>query len=149
MNRIEIRIEWCAGHRLMDHDGKCRHIHGHNYLATIHVEGPIRSGEADPQRGMVADFGPIKAEIKAWIDRHWDHAFVADQRDLQIIEALRLMGEERIFLLPHPPTAERMAEFLLLNVCRDLKTLTGTAARVVEVWVSETPNCAACAALED
>ena len=47
-------IEFCYGHRLLDYDGKCRNLHGHNGQLEIEVD----SGGLDPL-GMVIDFGEI------------------------------------------------------------------------------------------
>src|SRR5262245_31920288 len=44
-------ISFCYGHRLLDYDGKCRHLHGHNGKAVITLE----AGELD-RLGMVVDF---------------------------------------------------------------------------------------------
>lgn len=40
----------------MPEDHKCHRLHGHSFMAEIHVEGPV-----DPATGMVCDFADIKA----------------------------------------------------------------------------------------
>ena len=42
MFRITREIHFCYGHRLLNYDGKCRHLHGHNGKAQIVLE--VRSG---------------------------------------------------------------------------------------------------------
>ena len=55
MYKVSKAIEFCYGHRLLNYDGKCRHLHGHNARAEIE----LNSEELD-DRGMVFDFSDIK-----------------------------------------------------------------------------------------
>jgi len=61
--RVTREINFCYGHRLLNYEGKCRHLHGHNGKAVISVE----SEELD-NRGMVLDFSDIKTVVSTWID---------------------------------------------------------------------------------
>ena len=38
MYRVTREIAFCYGHRLINYDGKCRHLHGHNGRAVISLE---------------------------------------------------------------------------------------------------------------
>ncbi|MES9926921.1 MAG: 6-carboxytetrahydropterin synthase, partial [Candidatus Thiodiazotropha sp. 6PDIVS] len=38
MYTVTKEIHFCYGHRLLNHKGKCRHLHGHNATAVIHLE---------------------------------------------------------------------------------------------------------------
>ena len=40
MFRVTREIFFCYGHRLLNYEGKCRHLHGHNGRAVITLEGP-------------------------------------------------------------------------------------------------------------
>ena len=55
MFRVTRRIDFCYGHRLLNYDGKCKNLHGHNGRAVISIE----SSSLD-ERGMVLDFSDIK-----------------------------------------------------------------------------------------
>ena len=55
MFRVSREIDFCYGHRLLDYQGKCRHLHGHNGRVLITLEA-----DALDERGMVLDFGDIK-----------------------------------------------------------------------------------------
>ncbi|HOM18922.1 MAG TPA: 6-carboxytetrahydropterin synthase, partial [Thermoguttaceae bacterium] len=63
MFRVVREIEFCYGHRLLDYEGKCRYLHGHNARALVTLEG----AELD-HRGMLLDFGEIKRRLSQWID---------------------------------------------------------------------------------
>ena len=49
------KVAFCAGHRLLNHEGKCANLHGHNYLVEFHITG----NEVD-DLGRVVDFADIK-----------------------------------------------------------------------------------------
>ena len=97
------KISFCYGHRLMNYEGKCKHLHGHDAIAEITL-----STDTLDNRGMVIDFGDIKREIKAWIDQHFDHKMLLHKDD-PIVPILKAQGEP-LYLLAHNPTAERIAE---------------------------------------
>lgn len=44
--------DFCAGHRVVGHENKCRHLHGHNYRVTFYCESQELDGV-----GRVVDFG--------------------------------------------------------------------------------------------
>ncbi|QDV26238.1 6-pyruvoyl trahydropterin synthase family protein [Aureliella helgolandensis] len=134
------RIRFCAGHRLFGHGGKCEHFHGHNYVADFFVTGD----EVDSV-GRVIDFSDLKARTKGWIDEHWDHSFLVDQRDENAIQALEQVTPCRLFKMPYNPTAENMARYLLEEMCP--KVLDGTGARATSVRIWETDEAFAEASL--
>lgn len=103
---IKIEIRFRAGHRLMPpYKGKCNNPHGEGYTAIVEFE----SNKLD-ENGMVFDFGTIKKQIKAWIDVHWDHAFISQQND-KVIQFLDREGF-KVYYMNSNPTAEKMAECL-------------------------------------
>lgn len=130
------RIKFCAGHRLVGHEGKCANLHGHNYVAEFYV-----IGETQDQVGRVIDFKLLKDKCKGWIDDHWDHAFLLWKEDTEALRAIRQTQPHRIFELPFNPTAENLARFLLEAVCPDLLRDTGARAEKVVIWESD-ESCA-------
>ncbi len=127
------RIEFCAGHRLYRHGGKCEFFHGHNYVADFYVT----ADEVD-EIGRVIDFADLKKLFKGWLDEHWDHGFLLCQDDANGIDAIQRVDPSKFFVLPYNPTAENMALYLLNHVCP--KLLSDTSARVSRVVVWETAN---------
>ena len=98
-------IDFCYGHRLLNYDGKCRYLHGHN--GTVEIE---LGSETLDARGMVRDFGEIKQVVQAWIDRELDHKMLLCRRD-PVIPVLRQM-KEPVFLMDDNPTAEAIAKLI-------------------------------------
>lgn len=129
MFRITREIHFCYGHRLLDYEGKCRHLHGHNGKAIITLE----SEELDP-RGMVLDFSDIKQIISRWIDEELDHKMLL-RRDDPLVEVLRREGEP-IFCMDANPTAENIARLIFDHTFEK-------GFPVVEVCLWETPRCCA------
>ena len=129
------KIHFCAGHRVMNHASKCGTAHGHNYEAHIYAE----ADQLDAL-GMVIDFAVLKEKIGSWIDLHWDHNFLAYEKDVDLIKALMTISRTKDpFICPFNPTAENIAHYLLTKVCPEC--LQGTNVRVVKVVLYETVNC--------
>lgn len=129
------RLEFDAGHRVMNHESKCANLHGHRYVAEITAYAP----ELDPI-GRVIDFSVIKERIGSWIDEHWDHNMIVCADDARTIQCL--LAAPRVkqpFLMPCNPTAENMASHLLYVVCPAELGDTGVTVTKVRLW--ETPNC--------
>ena len=126
MYAVAKRIDFCYGHRLLDYDGVCKHLHGHNAVAEIEVQTAALDG-----RNMVVDFRDIKRIVKAWIDDNLDHRMIL-RHDDPMVGPLRAAGEP-LFLLDSNPTAERLAQ-LLFETCRALEL------PVVRVTLWETPS---------
>ena len=60
---IKTRSEFDSAHFLKDYEGKCANIHGHRWIVTVDV-GSETIEESGPYRGMVVDFGKLKADLK-------------------------------------------------------------------------------------
>lgn len=130
------KVDFCAGHRLVGHEGKCANLHGHNYLAEFYISG----NEID-ELGRVVDFAVIKKLFKGWIDDHWDHGFILWDKDTQAIDALRQVEPHRLYLLPYNPTAENLARYLLEVISPKLiESIKGYRLQVRKVIVWETNN---------
>lgn len=148
MHKISKEFKFCAAHRLINHGGKCRHLHGHNYTAVVSV---MNTRPLDDS-GMVVDFGRLKELIGKWIDDNWDHNVILNPgdplaalyRDRQNLSALgvapdRMFTREPFFMPPGwEPTAERMAEALFKECCVLFKD-EPVAVECVEVY--ETDSC--------
>ncbi|MCG8586266.1 MAG: 6-carboxytetrahydropterin synthase, partial [Pirellulales bacterium] len=76
MFEVTREIDFCYGHRLLNYEGKCRYLHGHNGRALITV-----ASETLDERGMVQDFSDIKNAIGGWIDNNLDHRMLLNKAD--------------------------------------------------------------------
>jgi len=105
MFRVAKEIEFCYGHRLLDYDGKCRYLHGHNGKAVI-----VLAGENLDHRGMLRDFSDIKRTISTWIDATLDHRMILNEKD-PVVDYLRSLHEP-IVTISENPTAETIARMI-------------------------------------
>ena len=127
MFRVTREIPFCYGHRLLNYDGKCRHLHGHNGRAVITLESP----QLD-RLGMVVDFSRIKVVMNAWIDATLDHKMLLHADD-PVLPFLRQQGEP-VYVMNVNPTAENIAKMIYEHArSQDLP--------VIEVRLWETENC--------
>lgn len=130
------RLNFCAGHRVLGHEGKCASWHGHEYVGLFTAEA-----ESLDALGRVIDFSVLKDRIGGWLDNHWDHGFILFDKDEEMLAASKLLCSHKTYLLPDNPTAENLAAHLLLVICPGL--LSGTGIRVTRVLLHETANCSA------
>ncbi|WP_435006397.1 6-pyruvoyl trahydropterin synthase family protein [Tundrisphaera lichenicola] len=127
MYRVTREISFCYGHRLLNYDGKCRHLHGHNGRAVISLEAPMLD-----EKGMLVDFGEIKRHVQRWIDENLDHNLLLCREDPLL--PILLEHGERVFIMDTNPTAENIARLIY-----DQAISQGLP--VVEVLLWETDNC--------
>ncbi len=127
MFRVTREIDFCYGHRLLNYEGKCRYLHGHNGRAVISIEGKDLDS-----RGMVLDFSDIKKTVSTWIDENLDHRMILCRRD-PVVPMLQDMGEP-LYLLDENPTAENIAKLIF-------EQTKAIDVPIVEVRLWETPRC--------
>lgn len=163
------RIGIDAGHRIMRHGSKCRHIHGHRYEveATCRASALHQGGEQD---SMVLDFGFLKEEMMAVIDTCCDHGFIAEAADTDLlamfapaehhaaswISALQdsVTRDEfaltidtrlgtKLYVIPEAPTAEALARHWYRRLQDPVRIRSDGLAVLDRILVWETPNCRA------
>lgn len=133
MNIITRRLEWDAGHRIVGHEGKCKNLHGHRYVAELSYSAPGLDS-----LGRVVDFSFIKDTIGKWIDDNWDHNMILWDQDPIFLEEniSKIIGRDP-FVMSCQPTAENMASYLM-DVCQ---SKCPKHLHVHNVRIYETPNC--------
>jgi 6-pyruvoyltetrahydropterin/6-carboxytetrahydropterin synthase len=125
MYRVTREIHFCYGHRLLNYDGKCRHLHGHNGRAVIVLEAPALDA-----LGMVVDFSRIKRVVSTWINDALDHRMLLHQDD-PLLPLLRQQGEP-VFVMDVNPTAENIARVIF-----DYTRSQGFPVVEVHLWETE------------
>lgn len=135
MITVERYHDISMGHRVVGHENKCRHLHGHNY--RIHFT--CTANELD-DLGRVIDFSLIKAHLCEWLEVNWDHKMALWQED-PLLEQLKDIVPEDIVTLPFNPTAEQLAQYLVTVV--GPQQLAGTGVKLISVKIDETRKCSA------
>jgi 6-pyruvoyltetrahydropterin/6-carboxytetrahydropterin synthase len=105
MYKVTREIHFCYGHRLLNYQGSCRHLHGHN--GRVEIE--LFSDSLD-RLGMVRDFTEIKQIVAKWIDDTLDHTLILCKDDPMIPQLAAL--KERHFIIEGNPTAEAISRLI-------------------------------------
>ncbi|MDR0563929.1 MAG: 6-carboxytetrahydropterin synthase [Azoarcus sp.] len=139
--RITRRLEFDAGHRIPNHIGQCRHLHGHRYAIEISLEGEIISAPEDAANGMVLDFGEIKRIAWEKVLSLWDHAFIVWRQDARVVDFLASLPDHKTVILDAVPTAENLAAEAFNILDAAYRDVWGNVLRLERVRLFETPNC--------
>ena len=131
-------FHFSAAHRLRrGYKGKCRSLHGHNYLGEVRlgVAGPHPQGLDD--HGMLMDFKELKV-LDDWVQANWDHDVLVDVAD-EPLRAFCEDGGDKFFTVFSPTTAEN----LVLHLSQQfdcLLALRDSYLRVSFLRLYETPK---------
>ena len=134
MFKVKSQIEFDMAHYLSGYNGKCSNLHGHRYKLIVSIKSETLHQEGQ-LRGMVDDFGNIKAKLKE-IENLFDHKLVIESNEegLLLAEKLKeLPNSFDVLLVPYRPTAEEMSR----DIFHKLKDM---GLNVCEVELFETPT---------
>lgn len=134
MISVTRKIEFDAAHRILNHESKCKNLHGHRYV----LEASFCADNLD-DLGRVIDFGVIKEELGAWVDEHLDHNTILSIKDKNLGEEIAKQTGQKIYYLNENPTAENIALHLLHEICP--KIFAAKHVKCVGIRLYETPNC--------
>ena len=126
LHKVVKTIDFCYGHRLLDYEGKCRHLHGHNGLLEVAIES-----DSLDHRGMVMDFNDLRGVVKDWVDKNLDHKMLLHKDD-PVVALLSEMGEP-FYPMDDNPTAEN----ILKHIYRQMRK-EGLMVSEMRLW--ETPS---------
>jgi len=135
MITVTKRLEFDAAHRLLNHEGKCRHYHGHHYTAEVTV-GAMNGLDST---GRVIDFSVIKSVLGTWIDENWDHNSLLNCFDPLFTHICSITPDREPFLFFDNvnPTAENIAKKLYDMAVE----LLPDNLWIIKVRIWETPTC--------
>jgi 6-pyruvoyltetrahydropterin/6-carboxytetrahydropterin synthase len=128
-----------CGHRVVNHESKCKHLHGHRYRFTFTLTAPSLD-----DIGRVIDFSVVKFLLCQWLEDNWDHRMLLWEHDPQLAN-LRRLEPASIVAVPFNPTAENLADYLLRVV--GPRQLNDTGITLTSVTCQETAKCNATASL--
>lgn len=138
MIEITRKVEFDAGHRIPDHNSKCRNAHGHRYVLEATVSGVVKMVPGTSDNGMVQDFGDLKQIMNRAVADKWDHGFLVFEDDGTMRTALRALGEQHnTIVLTVIPTVEN----LVLIAAAKIEPLLPSGTLLRHVRLYETPNC--------
>jgi len=128
MHTITKEVYFCYGHRLMNHQGKCKNLHGHSVKASISI-----TRENLDEQSMVCDFSDLKACVMSYIDQHLDHNFIVHKDDPII--PLLIAQNERFLAIEEHPTAEVLSKMIYQHLKQE-----GLDVDLVVLWETASAN---------
>jgi 6-pyruvoyltetrahydropterin/6-carboxytetrahydropterin synthase len=106
--KIAKEFRWEMGHRLPEHFGQCKNIHGHSYKMLVEIEGELNKDE------MVIDYYDVEKIINPIIVK-LDHAFMVNKNDKVVLEFLEKMNSKKV-IVDFQSTAENICLYLLNEI---------------------------------
>lgn len=97
-------FHWEMGHRLPEHFGLCKNIHGHSYKMIVKFEGEL------DEQGMVIDFYDVEKIIAPIIDK-LDHAFMVKDDDKLSLEFLEKLNSKKV-VVNFESTVENICKYI-------------------------------------
>ncbi|OGI03511.1 MAG: 6-carboxytetrahydropterin synthase QueD [Candidatus Melainabacteria bacterium GWF2_37_15] len=110
MFELSVESHFSSAHRLLNYEGKCENVHGHNWKVEITI-----AGETLDKSGMLIDFKILKSTLDEVLDK-------LDHKDLNSLEELKGIS----------PSSENIAKFIYDELKQQLPQLTQVA-----VWETE------------
>src|SRR5579859_8006081 len=114
-------IEWDMGHRIPNHDSKCKNLHGHRYRLEATFEGKTNVSKGAPKEGMVLDFADLKSLLISEVHDVCDHGFMYWEGDKKLADFFRLNPEFKTIQVPFIPTAENIVQWMYTKLSKKLK----------------------------
>ena len=111
--RLRVSGDFSSSHQLRHYEGKCEHMHGHNFTVEVDVIGQ----HLDPKLGILMDFKELKRLLK----------IVTEELDHRHLNDLSAFAEQN-------PSSELLATFVFRRM---VELLAGHPVRLVQVMVSE------------
>lgn len=96
------------GHRLPEHFGLCKNIHGHSYKMILTVEGEMN------EQQMVIDYYDLEKILNPII-QELDHAFMVNKNDELVLNFLNQINSKKV-VVDFDATVENICLFVLNKV---------------------------------
>ncbi|MBK7229715.1 MAG: 6-carboxytetrahydropterin synthase [Ignavibacteriales bacterium] len=124
--KIAKEFRWEMGHRLPEHFGLCKNIHGHSYKMIVEFEGELDKNQ------MVIDYYDVEKIVNPVIEK-LDHSFMVNINDKVVLEFLEKMNSKKV-IVDFNSTAENICSFLLSEIkkCSLPSNISSIKVRVYE-----------------
>src|SRR3989304_2397171 len=106
--KVAKEFKWEMGHRLPEHFGNCKNIHGHSYKMIVEFEGELNKDE------MIIDFYDIDRIIKPLVEK-LDHAFMVNKNDSDVLAFLDKIKSKKL-IVDFNSTVENLCNYALKEI---------------------------------
>ncbi len=132
--KIAKEFHWEMGHRLPEHFGLCKNIHGHSYKMIVEFEGEL------DEQGMVIDFYDVEKIINPIIEK-LDHAFMVKDDDKLTLEFLEKLNSKKV-VVNFFATVENICKFIskkiiMNNLPKNIKFINVRVNETAEDYAEE------------
>jgi 6-pyruvoyltetrahydropterin/6-carboxytetrahydropterin synthase len=131
--RIAKEFRWEMGHRLPNHKGACKNIHGHSYKMVVEL-----SGEVDPKSGMIIDFYVLGLIVKPFVEA-FDHSFLVYKKDKKLLDFLSENKMKKV-VTDYYGTVENICSDFANMIVKGIKKNKVKNVYSITVKIFETPN---------
>jgi 6-pyruvoyltetrahydropterin/6-carboxytetrahydropterin synthase len=144
---IKDQLVFCCGHFISYHGHQCERLHGHNYRASVEVEGGLQEDY------YVFDFIALKHRTKEITDELDHHMLLATRNPVISVEenelSVRVRYRDREWVFPRGDcvllpientTAELLARYIATRLADVLGREEGFVPDVLRVEVEEAPG---------
>jgi 6-pyruvoyltetrahydropterin/6-carboxytetrahydropterin synthase len=126
--KIAKEFRWEMGHRLPEHFGKCKNVHGHSYKMIVELSGEVNA------EGMVLDFYDLKKIVNPIVEK-LDHSFLVYSGDEEIITLLEKMDSKKV-IVGFQSTVENITRYFLGEISKN-KFPSNISSLKVKVFETE------------
>lgn len=130
--KISKEYRWEMGHRLPNHNGLCRNIHGHSYKMIVELNGSLN------KNGMIIDFYDLNKIIKPIINKY-DHCFLCWEGDRKLLNFL-IINKMKYISVNYQSTVENICIDLINKISSKIKKLKIRNINTITVKIFESPN---------
>jgi 6-pyruvoyltetrahydropterin/6-carboxytetrahydropterin synthase len=144
---VKDQLVFCCGHFISYHGHQCERLHGHNYRASVEVEGNLQEDY------YVFDFIALKHRTKEITDELDHHMLLATKNPVIKVEetstSVRVRYQDREWVFPRSDcvllpientTAELLARYIAARLAEVLHRDEGFVPDVLRVEVEEAPG---------
>lgn len=126
--KIAKEFRWEMGHRLPNHFGKCKNVHGHSYKMLVELEGEVA------ESGMVLDYFDLKQVVKPIVEE-LDHAFMVNAKDTDIVDLLDKLNSKKV-VIHFDSTVENICLYILNKLVNHKfpENISGIKVKIYETY---------------
>lgn len=130
--KISKEFRWEMGHRLPNHNGLCKNIHGHSYKLIVEIDGDLN------KKGMIIDFYDLGKAINPVIEQ-LDHAFLCEKGDVKVINFMKINKMKHVIVDYHS-TVENICNDFLHRIAEKLIIIKNVKLYNLTLKLFESPN---------
>lgn len=126
--KIAKEFRWEMGHRLPNHFGKCKNVHGHSYKMLVELEGEVA------ESGMVLDYFDLKQVVRPIVEE-LDHAFMVNAKDTDIVDLLDKLNSKKV-VIHFDSTVENICLYILNKLVNHKfpENISGIKVKIYETY---------------